>query len=117
MRFRNLGHRPDGSGRRIRRLLCNSLGNPLLKRAARTWLKGHRHKAREDIERRGERSGRSLRTKERRQGVRRFHAGAGGDNIVDRLLKFDAGTLDTLQIIAEGPGYGLFDGIGFWWHT
>ena len=44
-------------------------------------------------------------------------AGAGRDDIVDGLLQLHAGALNALEIIAKGAGNGLFDRVGFWWHT
>ena len=58
-----------------------------------------------------------LRAQQRRQGVRGPAAAASRDHVIDGLLQFDAGALDTFEIVSERSGNRLFNCVRFWWHT
>ena len=58
-----------------------------------------------------------MRAKQGREGVGRLVAGAGGHNIVHRVVQFVRRALDALQIVPQGTRNSVFDGVGFLWHT
>jgi hypothetical protein len=92
---------------------AEGLGNFLLKRAARTGLQGQSDESGENLKCSGERGGGSLGAQHGREGVGRLAAGAGGDYVIDSLLKLLACALQTLQVVPEGTSDRLFDGVRF----
>jgi hypothetical protein len=106
-----------GGRRRFGSDAADSFGDSVFERASRAGLEGHCRETCKDFESRGERGRRSLGAKHWWKRVSRFAAGAGGDYVVDGLLKFVAGALNALQVVAESASNGLFDGIGFRCHT
>ncbi len=58
-----------------------------------------------------------MRSEEGRERVAGLVAGAGGDYVVDGVMQFFRGALDTLKIIAERARDGLLDDAGFLCHT
>jgi hypothetical protein len=80
-------------------------------------LKGYRDESRKNFQRSVEGGGSGLCAQEWREGVRRPVAGARGDHVVDGMVHLVCGTLQALEVIAEGARDGLFNGCGFLCHT
>jgi len=80
-------------------------------------LKRQGNKSRQNFQRGSESGSRSLRTKQGGQRIRRFVAGAGGDDIVKGMMKFARSALDALEVVAKRSRDGLLNSIRFLCHT
>ncbi len=82
-----------------------------LKGRARAALDGGGYKAGHDIEHGGDGGGSGLGAKHSGERVGGAAAGAGGHDVADGLVQLVGGTLDALEILAQGAGDGLVDGV------
>ena len=125
---RQLAHRRSGARRSLalrwhgcwRRASTGDSRHLRFKWGTRASLDGRRNKASHDIKHGRNRGGGTLRAKHSGKRVGGTAAGASGNDIAYSLVQFVGGALDAFEILAQGAGDGLVDGvggIGIVWHA
>jgi len=115
--FRIAGGRTRWCRGRLGSDAADCFSDLVFERASRAGLEGHGRETCENFESSGERRCGGLGAEHRGKSVGWLAAGAGGDDVVDGLLKLLAGALNALEVVAKSASNGLFDRVGFRCHT